>query len=336
MGTYMQTGGSTTAGGYPDYTKFCTPRDTKQFIDKFWCTSLFEGVPMGKMLSGLTELGQTVRFYTSGKPNVYNYVKNGGMQFDVLSACPVDYKLDKIRYSAYKYDLTDVNNCMYPELRRKWREDVPKVHAEKFDSDVLCTLPTFASACTQGNHAGASGDVQLGTDVSPVAVSNKLNPPTGTVSIFEYLTRGPEVMGTFNLPTNGTVIAFVPDKVKMFMLNSEYANNAGVNGQGSAWIGTFANGYCGDAISMRCGAEVRSSTCIKKVGTFDVNGVPKPVYRIIWLWKPGFSAVNLPKQMIDGEYAGSPMGRLDIRMTISGAAVSHREGVVVGYIYLAD
>lgn len=336
MTTYMQTGGATTAGGYPDYSQYCTPTDTKQFLDKFWCTSMFEGVGSGGVLGNLKDLGATARYYTRGRPNVYNYVKNGGLEFDLASACPIDYKLDTIRYSAYKYDVGDQNMCMVPQLRSQWQQDVPKAHSEKFDSTVLCTLPSFGSACTTGNAAGAGGDIELGTLASPVGVSGKLTPPTDAVSIFEYMTRGPEAIGSFRLPTTNNIISFVPDKIRWLMVNSEFSNNAQVNGQGTAWTGSFMNGYCGDTVSMRCGAEIRSSTCINKVGTIDIGGVLKPVYRIIWLWKPGFSAVNRDYLMMNGESAGVPMARLDIRMTISGAAVSHREGVAVGYIYIAD
>jgi hypothetical protein len=337
QGGSISTGGVTTAGNYPDYTQYCTPIDRKQFEEVFWCNSLFEGVGSGGMLNGLTELGQTARFWTRGRPNIYSYVKNGAMEFDNLSACPVDYKLDTIRYSAMKYDVTDEGNCMMPMMRKAWQEDVPKVHSEKFDQTLLCTLPSEAAACTQGNAAGATHDLKLGTISAPTLITARSGvlAPAGAVSVFEYMTRGIQAMSSYRIPTNNNVISFIPDALRFMMMNSDLMNNAQLNGQGVAWLGTMMNGAC-DGLSLRCGHEVRASQCIQQVGTFDVAGVTKPVYRVLWLWKPGFSAINKSYRMLNGEYAGTPMGRLDVRMTISGAAVQRREGIAVGYVVIAD
>lgn len=338
---YMSSGSATTAGGYPDYSAYCTPSDTNKFLDVFWCTSLFEGVGRSNILTGLKGLGQTVRYHTFGTPTVHDYVKNGGMQFDTVSSCAVDFKLDTIRYSAMKYDVTDEKDaCMFPAMRSEWQSRAPKVHSEQFDSRLMCTLPTFASACTVGNAAGAGGDVKLGTELTPVPVSGKLgvNIPAGATSVFEYMTRGQEVIGSFRLPTQGTIISYIPDKLRWLMINSEFGNNAQINGaSGTTWMGGGPlNGYCGDSVTMRCGHEVRSSTCINKVADIVVGGVSKAVYRILWIWKDGFSSKNDSHMMMNGERGVQPMSRLDIRMTISGAAVSHREGVAVGYVYIAD
>jgi len=337
QGKSISTGGATTAGNYPGFEQYCTPTDRKQFEELFWCSSLFEGVGSGGQLNGLTELGQTARYWTRGRPNIYSYVKNGGLEFDTLSSCPVDYKLDTIRYSATKYDLTDEGACMYPMMRKAWQEDVPKVHSEKFDSTLLCTLPAEASACTQGNTAGAGKDLKLGTIAAPVLVTARYGTaaPAGSVSIWEFMTRGIQAMSSFRIPTSNNIITYIPDALRFMMQNSDLMNNAQLNGQGVAWLGTMMNGMC-DGLSLRCGNEVRASQCIQAVGTFDIAGVPKPVYRVLWLWKPGFSSVNKPYRMLNGEHAGSPMGRLDIRMTISGAAVQRREGIAVGYVVIAD
>jgi hypothetical protein len=333
----MKSGTATTAGNYPDYSAYCTPTDTKKFLTTFWCTSRFEDVGRAGILNGLTELGHTARYHTMGNPTVHDFVKNGALSFDTLSSCPVDYKLDTIRYSAMKFDLTDTGACRFPEMRREWQDRVPRMHSEQFDSRLLCQLPAFAASCTQGSAAGAAGSVNLGTLSAPVPVSGAIgaNLPAGVSNIFEYMTRGVQVIGSFRIPVERGITAFVPDEIRWLMINSDYAVDASINGAGSSWMGTALNGFCGDRISMRCSAEVRASTCIHPVGSIDVSGSPRPVYRILWLWNDGFSAVNRSYMMRNGLPAGTPLGQVDVRMTISGAAVSHREGVAVGYVYIA-
>jgi len=336
---YMQSGTSTTAGGYPDYSAYCTPTDTKQFLETFWCSSLFENVGVGGQLTGLKELGQTVRFHTFGRPNVYEYRKNGAMEFDTASSCPVDYKLDRIMYSAFKFDETDVNTCQLPMLRKEWQNRVPMVHSEVFDSRLLCQLPAFAASCTQGTNAGAGNDINLGSLSQPVPISKRhgIHVPAGAVSVWEYMTRGVQAIQSFRIPSRDGFVAFVPEAVKYAMLNSDLANSADLNGSGVSFLGTGPlNGFCGNAISMRCGAEVRASNCIQKVGDITISGTPRPIWRIIWVWRSGLSTKNDVYLTKNDLPAGTPMGRLDVRMTITGAAVSHREGVAVGYVYLAD
>jgi hypothetical protein len=349
MAGIMATGGNTTAGGYPDYTQYCTLVDTNQFEDNLICNSIFEGIGKGGHLNGAKDLGQVVRFWTVGKPNVNAYVKNGGFEYDTLSACPVDYKLDKIRYSAHKFDISDTGACKFPEMRSNWLMEVPRVHAQAFDADILCFLPSMAGACSRGNNAGSTRDIALGTATAPVAVSSaSTNLPTApvgpqnlsgkAVNIFEYMTRGQQAMESFNLPINNNVTALIPNAVRWRMINSELANNAMVSGgSGVGYLGGGPlNGYCGDTIAMRCGFEVRSSNCIKEVGNITVNGNTYKVYRIIWVWAPGLSTVNRAYRSMDNVAINSPMARADIRMSISGAAVSRSEGVDVGYIYFVD
>lgn len=337
-GTSIHTGGNTTAGNYTDWSQYCTAQDRKQFEDTFFCTSLFEGVGTSGKLNGLNDLGQTARFWTMGQPNVYDYVKNGAMEFDTLSACPVDYKLDRIRYSAMKYDITDSGACMLPMAMSHWKEEVPKAQSRAFDSGLLCTLPAEAAACTQGNNAGSARDIELGTDTNPVRISKRsgASVPAGAVNIFEYMSRGVQAISSFNLPTTNAVVSYVPEAMRFAMQNSDLANTYQLNGQGVAHFGTALNGMC-DSISLRCGHEVRASNCITKVGN-EQAAPNRPIYRVMWIWKSGFSAVNTTPSsggVFDNEPVG-PMARLAIRMTISGAAISRREGVAVGYVVLED
>lgn len=349
-GGSLSTGGNTTAGGYPDYSQYCTAIDRGQFEENLRCAGIFEGVGMGGHLNGLVDIGQTARFHTIGRPNVYTYVKNGDIEYDTLSSCVAEYKLDRIDYSAMKYDVTDTGACKVPEMRREWMAQVPLEHSEKHDANLLCFLPSMAGPCTRGNAAGAGGDVQLGTPTAPVAVSgasttlppvsaSAANPSGAAVNIFEYMTRGMQAMESFNLPVDGgRVTGFVPAAVRWKMMNSEAANNASVSGVPglSALGGGLLNGSCGMNIMMRCGFEVRSSNCIKQVGTITVGTQTYPVYRVLWVWKPGFSSTHRLYMAMNGERVNTPTSRADIRMSISGAAVSRSEGVVVGHIYFAN
>jgi hypothetical protein len=349
-GGSMSTSGNTTAGGYPDYTNYCTAIDHGQFEENFRCASIFDGVGAGTHLNGLTELGQRAMFHTIGRPNVYTYSKNGSFEYDTLSSCPAEYTLDHIGYSAMKYDITDMGACKFPEMRAQWNSQVPLEQAEKHDASLLCYLPAMAGPCTRGNAAGSGGEVQLGTLQTPVAVTG-LGPqnlplvapgpanPSGTAtSIFEYMTRGVQAMESFNLPVNGNVTGFVPNAVRWKMMNSAYANNADLSGvAGSNHFGGGAlNGTCGPNVMMRCGFEVRSNNCIKQVGSVTVGTNTYPVYRVLWVWKPGFSSTHKLYMSMNGVQVNTPTARGDIRMSISGAAVSRAEGVVVGYIYFPN
>lgn len=209
------------------------PNYSGNFIPEIWSGKLIENFYDATVLAAISNtdyegeiknMGDTVNIRTSPEITIKTYVKGQTLQVENPDKPKLQLVIDKGEYFACIED--DVDKVQSDiNMMDTWSKDASEKMKIKIDQRVLTDLLPGIAAINKGANAGRiSGNINLGTTGSPVAISK--------TTVTDYIVDIGTVLDEANCP-EGNRFLVIPAKMAGMIKKSEL-KDASLAGDGSS------------------------------------------------------------------------------------------------------
>lgn len=159
--------------GHPGYTGNFIPEIwAGKLIENFYDATVLAAIANTDYEGSIKKMGDTVNIRTTPEITIRDYVKGQALEVERPDKAKLQLLIDQGKYFACIED--DVDKVQSDiNLMNTWSQDASERMKITIDTDVLADIVTEVASTNEGATAGAiSGDIDLGTTGSPIAVTS--------------------------------------------------------------------------------------------------------------------------------------------------------------------
>lgn len=179
---------------------------------KFYKTTVFAEIANSDWEGEISGQGDKVKIRTIPTINIANYTKGMNLTNQVPDSAPVELMIDKGKYFSVVLDDVDAVQTDL-KLMDIFTNDATEQMKIAIDADVLNGVKAGAATANKGATAGAiSGDINLGTDAAPRAVTK--------ANVLDLILDAGQVLDEQNVPETGRWLV-IPAWMAAMLKNSD-------------------------------------------------------------------------------------------------------------------
>jgi len=189
------------ASGASNTSKFIPEIWSGKLVEKFYKATVFGDIANTDYEGEISSYGDKVYIRTVPDLTVSDYTKGGGLTYQNPESANVELLIDKGKYFAF--NLFDVDKMQSDlNLMNTFADDGGEQIKIAVDSDILGNVFTSVAAQNAGSTAGAGANIDLGTNLTPRAVTK--------TDVIDFIVDAGQILDEQNIPESGRYIVIPP------------------------------------------------------------------------------------------------------------------------------